>query len=256
MFKVLVVITLSIVVIFNVYLLNQVKALSIEISSEPDIKVIHSIIEQYQQDNILVLQKREQKRKFSQLQSEFALANIEAKTLIYGNLDARISMVMFGDIECPFCKKLHPELKQIVDNSKGVINWHYKHFPLSRHNPAAALSAQAVECILETHDNQSAWIALTEFIQSTQGNGRGIENIIELSRSFGLNGSLIKFCLNSDAHKNKINDDYAYGRSLNVTSTPSIQIIDNQTNHSLFLKGYLPAEAILEKIHDIVNGRR
>ncbi|MCP4412840.1 MAG: DsbA family protein [Gammaproteobacteria bacterium] len=221
--------------------------LSRQIKKEPGLADIHSIVAESIQDHQVASKRQLQQNKLTKLKSEFKRADLNASNLIYGNLDARITMVMFDDIECPFCRKIHPELKKIVDNSNGVINWQYKHFPLSIHRAAAAHNAQAVECILETHDNQKAWIALTEFIQTTKGNGRGIDNIVKHSRSIGLNGTLVDFCLQSDAHKNKINNDYALGLSLNVSATPAIQITDNQTKEHLMLTGYLPATAILEK---------
>ena len=201
----------------------------------------------------IATQRRDQKSKLISLLPEFELADKNADKLIYGNPNARISIRMFGDIECPFCRKIHKELKRVVDHSQGVINWEYKHFPLSFHNPSAAINAQAIECIAETHDNQKAWVALTQFVEGTKGNGGGVGDIPNFVRSFGLNGSMVKNCLESDSHKGKINKDYAEGLKLNVRRTPAIQIVDSTSSRSAIVEGYQTSEQILSKIQQVLN---
>lgn len=63
---------------------------------------------------------------------------------VYGDLKARFTLAEFSDLECPFCKRLHPNLKEIVDKSNGAINWQWRHMPLGFHNPAATDEAIVV----------------------------------------------------------------------------------------------------------------
>jgi protein-disulfide isomerase len=254
-------VAILLLVVSNVALYSKFSALEgrvqqniVEIESAQALELrIKQIVDDSLKERELVKKRYASKQKLAKLEPQHVLARKDSKKLVYGNPEARISLKMYGDIECPFCRKIHKELKKIVDNSQGVINWEYKHFPLSIHNPSAAINAQAIECIAETHDNQKAWIALTQFINGTKGNGRGIDDIPEFVRSFGLNGSMVSNCLKSDAHKLKINQDYAEGRSLNVKRTPAIQIVDTATSKSALTEGYLKAEAILEKIQQLVN---
>jgi len=171
------------------------------------------------------------------------------ESLIYGSPNAKYTLNLFSDIECPYCRKIHPGIKQIVDHSQGVINWMYLHFPLQRHNPTAAKEAQAIECIAENQGNQYAWIALEQFMASTSGGGKGIsytaDGISEFVRSFGLNGSMLKNCLLSDDHKEKINQQYSYGRKLGIDATPAILIVDNETGKKALVKGYKTPEELL-----------
>ncbi len=253
--------TILMLVVSNIFMYEKLSSLESKIQhslleegvTKTQEERIEKMIENTLKERELANKRQSQKQKLATLEPEYSLANKDAKKLIYGNPNARISLKMFGDIECPYCRKIHKELKKIVDNSQGVINWEYKHFPLSFHNPSAAINAQAIECIAETHDNQKAWIALTQFIEGTKGNGRGIEDIPGFVRSFGLNGSMVSNCLQSDSHKQKINQDYAEGRSLNVKRTPAIQIVDTATSNFVMTEGYLKAEAILAKVQRLVN---
>ncbi len=184
---------------------------------------------------------------------DFSLANNNQTDLVYGNSSARITLVTYSDIECPFCRKMHPEIKAIVDRSKGVINWHFKHFPLKQHNPAAALGAQAVECVAEHYDNQSAWYALDLLINTTQGNGKGINDYKAFFRSIGLNGQLLTSCMNLPKHQITVNREYAEGQSIGIRGTPAVVIKDNQTGNNRLFKQYTGAEDLLRKIHGLMN---
>ena len=203
---------------------------------------------------LLIRERELGKSAFAKVEREYLLANTKTlNTLQYGDAAARINMQMFSDIECPMCRKMHPVMKQIVDMSQGVIGWEYHHFPLARHNPNAAIESQAIECLHEAYGNRTAWVMLEILFRETQGNGKGVESLSEIARSYGLSGSLIENCLASHAHKEKINTDYELGRSLGVNATPAIQITDKQTNKSIIVKGYKTPEQLLAIISELLK---
>lgn len=202
-----------------------------------------------------VIERRRTKEKLGALLSQFELASESSKDnrMIYGKLDARITLQEFADIECPFCRKMHGSMKQIVDHSKGVINWEFKHFPLESHNPAAAIESRAVECAYESYDNRTAWVTLDQLIQGTRGNGKGVADLQNYLRSFGVNGSMIDFCIRSISELDKVAEDYSNGKMAGVSATPTVRIIDNQTGQSLLLRGYQKPEQILNAIQKILS---
>lgn len=207
-------------------------------------------------DERLAIQKKQQSQKrLASLKEQYQLAPAETadNSLLYGDVNARISIKEYGDVECPYCRKMHTEVKRIVDHSQGVINWKFKHFPLAGHNPAAAYEAQALECVKEAYGNRVAWVAMDRMITETAGNGKGIDDMTSFIRSLGLNGSLISNCLASDDHKDTINNDYADGRKSGVTATPALVIVDNKTNKQSLIKGYKTSEMLAKAIHKIIE---
>ncbi|ECV9568420.1 thioredoxin domain-containing protein, partial [Salmonella enterica subsp. enterica serovar Dublin] len=97
--------------------------------------------------NKFVAQKQQADIDQKYAQFEAAPEKVEEGKHIYGDLGARFTLVEFSDMECPFCKRFHDTPKQIVDASKGNVNWQWKHMPLDFHNPAAHKEALAAECI-------------------------------------------------------------------------------------------------------------
>jgi protein-disulfide isomerase len=76
---------------------------------------------------------------------------------IRGKADAPITIVEYGDFQCPFCKKSRPTLKQILDTYPEQVRIIYKHFPLSFHREAmnahrASLAAGEQGKFWEMHD--------------------------------------------------------------------------------------------------------
>lgn len=203
-----------------------------------------------------VLERRRAKDGFEKKVFEFELAQQSTPDhrLIYGNPEARITLQEFGDIECPFCRKMHDDLKQVVDNAENTINWEFKHFPLESHNPAAALQAKVIECVKDSYGNKVAWAALDRFIFETAGNGKGVGDLTNFVRGMGLSGVAIDLCMASDAHENRIESDYREGQALGITGTPALRIIDTQTGDAYLIKGYKTAEQIAQAVQHILRG--
>lgn len=200
------------------------------------------------------LERKEMSDALGELKAEYQLAsNQSGDQRLYGDPGARITLQVFTDFECPLCQKMHDHLKQVVDYSEETINWEIKHFPLQRHNPAAAIEAQAIECIADTYDNQTAWVAVDQVFASTQGNGGGVGDIPSFVRSFGLNGSMISNCMATGTNQQRVNSDYAEGRDIGVSSTPTMVVVDNQTQQKYLARGYHTPEQILATIQKVLQ---
>lgn len=64
---------------------------------------------------------------------------------VYGNPDAPVTVVEFGDLECPHCRAMAPVLRELVDASDGLVRLVWRHFPLFEVHPHALTAALAAE---------------------------------------------------------------------------------------------------------------
>jgi protein-disulfide isomerase len=64
---------------------------------------------------------------------------------VYGAADAPITVVEYGDFECPYCGAAMPVLRQLVDGSEGRVRLVFRHFPLFTKHPFALTAALAAE---------------------------------------------------------------------------------------------------------------
>jgi len=76
---------------------------------------------------------------------------------IRGNTSAKLAIIEHSDMECPFCKMVHPTLQQVVQNYGNDVMWVYRNFPLDGHAGAKPL-AHAAECAQEVGgDKEYFW---------------------------------------------------------------------------------------------------
>lgn len=170
---------------------------------------------------------------------------------IYGNYNARFTLVEFSDIECPYCKRFHDTPKSIVDQSKGHVNWQWKHLPLSFHNPVAELEAQATECVADIAGNQMFWVYLDELFKQTRGSGQGAD-ILGVADTLGIDKKALQVCLDSGKFQEKVQGDIAQATKMGINGTPATFLVDNQTGKNQLLSGAQPEQAFIAAIRKMM----
>ncbi|MGI8882113.1 MAG: DsbA family protein [Jatrophihabitans sp.] len=64
---------------------------------------------------------------------------------VYGAADAPVTVIEYGDFECPYCGAAAPVLKELIDTSSGRARLVFRHFPLFTVHPFALTAALAAE---------------------------------------------------------------------------------------------------------------
>ncbi|WP_245160103.1 thioredoxin domain-containing protein [Blastococcus sp. CT_GayMR20] len=64
---------------------------------------------------------------------------------VLGNPGAPVTVVEYGDYECPYCAAAAPVLRRLVEESDGGIRLVFRHFPLAERHPYALTAALAAE---------------------------------------------------------------------------------------------------------------
>jgi protein-disulfide isomerase len=67
-----------------------------------------------------------------------------------GTPDAKVTIINFDDLECPYCARMHEQLfPATLDHYKGLIKFYYKDFPLVEIHPWAMHAAVNANCLVE-----------------------------------------------------------------------------------------------------------
>jgi protein-disulfide isomerase len=128
----------------------------------------------------------------------------ESLQRVYGNPDAKTTIVEFSDFECPFCARLHPTLKQVIDESDGNIKWEYRHLPLSIHATAEP-AAIASECVADLKGNDTFW----EYATALLSNQRGLttEFLQSEAQKLGVEAESFNQCITDPKIASRVQDD-------------------------------------------------
>jgi protein-disulfide isomerase len=70
---------------------------------------------------------------------------INATDHTLGTLHAPVTVVEYGDFECPTCKQAAPAVKLLLERFAGRIRFVFRHFPLEAIHPHALHAAEAAE---------------------------------------------------------------------------------------------------------------
>jgi len=76
---------------------------------------------------------------------ELAVA-LSAVDHVTGAPHAAVTVVEYGDFECPNCKQAQPAVKLLLERFSGRVQFVFRHFPLEDVHPHALGAAQAAEC--------------------------------------------------------------------------------------------------------------
>src|SRR5581483_2646729 len=68
---------------------------------------------------------------------------------IRGASDAKITVVVYADLECPFCAQFHTTMKKILAAYPTQVRWVYRNWPLTTIDSQSLAKANATECANE-----------------------------------------------------------------------------------------------------------
>lgn len=157
----------------------------------------------------------------------FAPARAELKNVTgpeHGPKDAPVTIVEFGDLECPACKKAQENLSKLMsDEPKAKLI--FQNFPLAQIHPWSMLGAKYLDC-LGRENNEAVWrfIATTYDHQSDVTQQNAEEKLKEFVKESGGDPAAVSACAAKPDTEKRVRDSIALGEKLNVNSTPTFFI--------------------------------
>ena len=171
-----------------------------------------------------------------------------------GPENARFILIEYSDLECPFCKTVHPDLQRLVDENDNVA-WIFRHYPLSFH-PKAQKFAESVECaadqagFLGGNKNENFW-KLTDAIFEQQDTLQP-SGVPALAATLGLDQGQLQECMDSGRMAETVKADLDEGTAAGVAATPTTVIFDTETGESRTIEGALPYESIKAELDSLM----
>lgn len=170
---------------------------------------------------------------------------------IKGDKNAKITVVEFSDLECPFCKRFHSTMQQVVDTYDGQVNWVYRHFPLSSLHSKAPNEAQAAECAGELGGNDGFWKFVDRLFEITPANnGLDPAQLPEIAKYAGLDVDKFQTCLDSGKYAKKIQEQAQQAQAAGAKGTPYSVIIAG--DKKVPIPGALPFEQVKAMIDSVL----
>jgi protein-disulfide isomerase len=143
---------------------------------------------------------------------------------VLGKKDAKVTLMIWSDYQCPFCSKVEPMLRDVVADPdlKDKVNVVYKQFPLSFHQNARPASKAAL-AVRELGGDQKFW----DFSKKMFENQRDLspDNYTKWAVELGIDKTKFENALKNDDAKFEqiIKDESDQGSNMaKVRGTPSL----------------------------------
>ena len=160
-----------------------------------------------------------------------------------GPKDATVTIVEFGDLQCPACKAAQPTIEALVA-AEPKARFVFQNFPLEMHNWAAKGAAYA-DCVGRA-SNDAFWkfIARTYETQADITAENADEKLTALAEEAGLKGADIAACAATPQTRAHVEASMALGKSVEVTGTPTLFINGRRIGNL----GQVPADVLKDLV--------
>jgi protein-disulfide isomerase len=177
---------------------------------------------------------------------------------VEGKGESGVTVVEYGDFECPYCGQAYPVLKQVATDMNDQIYFQFRNFPLINIHQNAFAGSRAAEAaslqnkFWEMHDllyqnqdptGKSGWVASNDPLD---------QYFVGFAKQLKLNVDQFKKDYRSGKVNDLINADMAEGNKLKIQGTPAFFINGKQTD----LPYSQGAAAVEQAINSVIDQKK
>jgi protein-disulfide isomerase len=171
---------------------------------------------------------------------------------VRGNPNAKVVLVNFDDLECPFCAKLHAELfPDTLNHYKGLIKIVYRDMPIEEIHPWAMHAAVNANC-LAAQSGEAYW-TYVDYLhthgEDVTGPDRNVKNsdamldkvALEQGKKGNLDAAKLSACV-AKQDESGVRDEMKLADKLNIDQTPTLYV------NGEAIEGALPEDVLWQAI--------
>ena len=144
-----------------------------------------------------------------------------------GPEDAHVTLVEYGDFECPYCGQAEPVLRELLRDS-GDVRYVWRHLPLVDVHPHAQLAAEASEAAAA----QGAFWEMQDLLLAHQ-DALSTRDLIDYADQLGLDVDRFADDLTTRVMRNRVAEDVEGADRSNVAGTPTF-FVNGRRHHGAY----------------------
>lgn len=156
---------------------------------------------------------------------------IRSDSAYHGDANAQITIVEFGDFECPYTQQEFPFIRPFIE-SHPEVKFVFRNFPLTDIHSFAFRTAEAAQC---SNDQGKYW-AFTDQVFLNQSDLSDAA-LSRYAKIVGMNVEQFDTCLKTEKHKALVQRDMQDGAALGVRGTPTFFV------NGIMIEGVIPVDA-------------
>jgi protein-disulfide isomerase len=143
----------------------------------------------------------------------------EDRDHIQGPPDAPVTLVQYGDYECPYCGAAYPIIKEVQAHMGERLRFVFRNFPITTSHPHAERAAEAAEAAA----SQDKFWEMHDLLYENQRNLRD-QDLRGYAEKLGLDVELFDKELAEHVHAERVHEDFMSGVRSGVNGTPTFYI--------------------------------
>jgi protein-disulfide isomerase len=164
-------------------------------------------------------------------------APVSERDHVLGPATAPVTLVEYGDYECPYCGAAHRSVEQVLRVMGDDLRFVFRHFPLSQIHPHARQAAEAAEAA----GAQGRFWEMHDLLFENQAR-LGLRDLIAYAGALDLDLERFVTDLRGHAYAGRLREDFLSGVRSGVNGTPTFFV--NGIRHD----GGYDAEALLDAL--------
>jgi protein-disulfide isomerase len=141
-----------------------------------------------------------------------------------GSKNAPLQVVIFSDFQCPFCKRVEPQLSQLEKEYGSKVHMVWKNYPLPFH----PFAEPAAEAAMAANAQGKFWQMHDKLFENNTALDR--PNLEKYAQELGLDMARFKADLDAQKYKDSIQSDTKEGSAVGVNGTPAVFINGRKIN--------------------------
>ena len=138
---------------------------------------------------------------------------------VAGSTDARVTLVEYGDYECPQCGRAYLVLQVVLAELGDSVRFVFRNFPLTALHPHAMAAAEAAEAVA-THAGEPAFWAMHAMLFENQ-DALELDDLLGYAEAAGADVAAVAADLSNGAHRERVERDLRAGLEAGVSGTPA-----------------------------------
>ena len=141
---------------------------------------------------------------------------------VQGGEDAEVTLVEYGDFECPYCGAAYPILKRVQQRVGRRLRFVFRQFPIAESHPHAESAAEASESVAAQGGTQAFW-GMHDLLFEHQ-RALKYDNLARYADEAGAEGDVVLNDLDEARYRELVRESFMGGARSGVSGTPTLFI--------------------------------
>ncbi len=166
-----------------------------------------------------------------------------------GAAGAKVTILEFSDLQCPFCRRVEPTLDEVLKAFPGKVRVEWRNLPLAMHADAELAAEAALEA--KKQKGNAGFFKMQKLIFDGQGQPDGLKRdaLDGYARTVGLDPTKFAAALDGHVHLAAIQRDKAAASAAGISGTPAFLV------NGVYLSGAQPYRRFRRVVQAALSGK-